>query len=76
MNIIENTHIENQNIASKKLPRISSKALMDYPPGERDAVLRRWSLRQSILDARDAFREAKRIKREASRKRQKKVDPS
>lgn len=76
MNIIENTEADNRHIAAKKLPRSSNKALMDYPPGERETVLNRWSLRQAILDARDNLREAKRIKRESGRKRQKKVDPS
>lgn len=76
MNIIANTDEENKRIAAKKLPRSSNKALIDYPPGEREQVLKRWSLRQSILDARYAYREEKRIKREASRKRKKAVDPA
>lgn len=76
MNIIENTDAENQLVATKRLPRSSNKALMDYPPGERETVLNRWGLRQAILNAREDIREAKRLRREASRKRKKKVDPA
>lgn len=74
MNLITQSEHEMKATAQRKLPRGSDKPLMDYPPGERDGVLRRWSIRESILVAREYFAEAKRLKKEIRRNRKKKVD--
>lgn len=61
-------------IASRRLPRTDKRALVDVPPGERAKVQERWTLRQFILDVRAGLKEVKRLKREESRKRNRKLD--